>query len=64
MAEVEIETHEVTDSEHEFYRAFVVILTHLKDRAINAEEEVLRLRKELDVRREQVEYLTGKVGDQ
>lgn len=55
---LEIEDHKVTDSEHEFYKAFVTILTHLKNRAINAELEVLTLRKELEVRREQVEYMT------
>ena len=52
----EIATHTVTDSEHQFYAAFVTVLTHLKNRALNAEAEVLRLRKELDHRREQVEY--------
>ena len=58
MAELESETHKVTDAEHEFYKAFVTILTHLKNRALNAEDEVRRLRAELDVKRDQIEYLT------
>lgn len=53
---LEFEDHEVTKAEHEFYRAFVIVLEHLKNRALKAEAEVRSLRKELDVRREQVEY--------
>lgn len=56
MAELEIEDHKVTQAEHDFYRAFVTILEHLKNRAINAELEVLKLRRELDVQREQSDY--------
>ena len=47
---LEFEDHQVTKAEHEFYRAFVVILEHLKNRALKAEAEVRALRKELEVR--------------
>ena len=57
---LELEDHPVTQAEHEFYRAFAVILEHLKNRAMKAEAEVRVLRKELDVRREQVEYMSGR----
>lgn len=57
MAELEIETHKVAQAEHEFYRAFVVILEHLKNRAINAELEVAALRKERDALAERIEVL-------
>jgi hypothetical protein len=59
---LEFEDHIVTDAEHEFYRAFVVILQHLKNRALKAEAEVRALRKELDVRRDQVEYFSEHKG--
>jgi hypothetical protein len=55
VAGLEFEDHIVTDAEHEFYKSFVVILEHLKNRALKAEAEVRQLRKELDFRREQVE---------
>ena len=55
--ELECETHNMSEDEHEFYRAFVVILEHLKNRALKAEAEVIQLRLELKVRREQVEYM-------
>lgn len=54
---LEFEDHKVTEREHEFYKAFVTILEHLKNRALKAETEVRQLRHELTVRREQVEYL-------
>jgi hypothetical protein len=56
MSGLEGEDHTVTQAEHEFYKAFVTVLEHLKNRALRAEAEVRRLRHELDVRREQVEY--------
>lgn len=56
MTGLEFEDHEVTKAEHEFYRAFGVILEHLKNRALKAEAEVRTLRQELIARREQVEY--------
>ena len=59
---LEFEDHDVSAAEHEFYRAFVVILEHLKNRALKAEAEVRNLRKELDVRREQVEYFGSNDG--
>lgn len=55
---LEFEDHEVTKEEHEFYRSFVVILEHLKNRALKAEAEVRQLRRELEVRREQVEHMS------
>ncbi len=60
-AELECETHTVHEAEHKFYKAFVTILTHLQDRAFKAEAEVMRQRTELEVRREQVEYMTGQL---
>ena len=57
MAELEIDDHKITAAEHEFYRSFVVILEHLKNRAINAELEVKRMRRELNALRDMVEYL-------
>lgn len=53
---LEFEDHEVTQAEREFYKAFVTVLEHLKNRALKAEAEVRALRKELVMRREQVEY--------
>ena len=58
MAEVESEDHKVTAAEREFWKALTVVLSHLKDRALNAEEEVAKLRKELNVLREREEYRT------
>lgn len=55
---LEFEDHEITKEEREFYRAFVTILEHLKNRALKAEAEVRQLRQELEVRREQVEHLS------
>lgn len=49
------------EAEREFLEAFVKILHHLHTRATKAEAEVLRLREELSVRREQVEYMTGQL---
>lgn len=60
---LEIEDHPVTKAEHEFYRAFVTILTHLQRRALNAELQVVQQRDELAVRREQVEYLSSELAD-
>ena len=54
---IEMETHKIAKAEHEFYRAFVVVLEHLKNRAINAELEVIALRKERDALSERVEVL-------
>lgn len=73
-AELECDDHKITQGEHEFFRSFAVILEHLKNRALKAEAEVRRLRaelnnrnvaliRELETRREQVEYLGGKVGE-
>ena len=56
---LEFEDHEVTKAEHDFYRAFVTILEHLKNRALKAEAEVRSLRRELETRREQVEFFGG-----
>jgi hypothetical protein len=53
---LECEDHAATNAEHEFYRAFVVILEHLKNRALKAEVEVMQLRRELEVRRNQAEH--------
>jgi hypothetical protein len=55
---LESEDHAVTDEEREFWKALSVVMQHLHTRALNAEEEVYRLRKELDVKRDQIEYLT------
>jgi hypothetical protein len=71
---VEIEDHPVTKAEHEFYASFARILEHLKKRALRAELEVIRLReelacrdaqrdKELEYRREQVEFLSSEIAD-
>ena len=57
--DLECEDHNITQAEHDFYRAFATILEHLKNRALKAEAEVMQLRSELAVRREQVEYLNG-----
>lgn len=57
MPELEIDTHRVAQAEHEFFRAFAVVLEHLKNRAINAEVEVLKLRRERDALSERVEFL-------
>ena len=48
----------MTAAEREFWKALTVVLSHLKDRALNAEEEVAKLRKELNVLREREEYRT------
>lgn len=48
----------VTEAEHEFLKAFVTILEHLKNRAIRAEREVKDLQRELTALRDKVEYLT------
>lgn len=45
-------------AEREFFESFVKILHHLHRRAVKAETEVLQLRRELETRREQVEYMT------
>jgi hypothetical protein len=71
-ARVEIEDHPITKAEHEFYASFARILEHLKNRALAAELEVLRLRRELEYRdsnrdreleyrREQVEFLSSEI---
>jgi hypothetical protein len=49
----------VTEAEHEFLKAFVVILEHLKNRATKAERENVNLLQELTALREKVEYLTA-----
>ena len=46
----------VTEAEHEFLKAFVTILEHLKNRATKAEREVVALQKELAAYREREEY--------
>lgn len=48
----------VTEAEHQFLKAFVTILEHLKNRATKAERENVNLRQELTALREKVEYLT------
>lgn len=45
-----------TETEREFYTSFARILTHLADRAIKAEREVVNCRHELEVLRERVEF--------
>lgn len=45
-----------TEAESDFYKAFVTILEHLKNRAVKAETEIRHLQRELEVRREQIEY--------
>lgn len=44
-----------TEAEREFLESFVKILHHLHGRAVRAEREVVNLRKELEVKRDQVE---------
>lgn len=61
---LECETHNITDAEHEFYKAFVTILTHLKNRALAAEAECMAMRRELDIRRQQVERMNMQLLDQ
>ena len=60
MAELEGEDHKVTEAEREFWKSLCVVVQHLSDRALKAEAEVRRLRKELRVREDQVEYLSIK----
>lgn len=65
MAEVELEDHKVTEAEREFWRSLSVVLDHLAKRAVNAEAEVLKLRRELNVMRERIEFhsiMTGPDG--
>ncbi len=57
MADLEgIDDHPFQETEREFFEAIAVLFKHLSERALKAEAEVLRLRTELDHRREQVEY--------
>jgi hypothetical protein len=56
MAEIELEYHQVTEAEREFWRSLAVVLDHLSKRAINAEAEVLKLRRECNALRERVEF--------
>jgi len=57
MTELEGEDHKVTEPEREFWRSLCVVVQHLSDRALKAEAEVRRLRKELSVRED---YRVGK----
>lgn len=45
-----------SEDEREFLEAFVKILHHLHNRAVRAEKEIELMKRELEVRREQVEH--------
>ena len=56
MAEIELADHKVTEAEREFWHSLMVVLEHLSKRAVNAEGEVIKLRREMTALREQIEF--------
>lgn len=64
LAGLEGGDHEFQQAEKEFFRSLAVILAHLQNRALKAEARVYELQRELDARRDQVEYMGDKIASQ